>query len=255
MDTAEIRTPSQEPVQQLATSDNEAHREGQQAPNAVDDTLAEQRRIATQAPLPFWLAEKFHWHTSESGFVRLRPNENFLAAVQADAPKFEQYGYKLVHPEGGSGAVEHDLVESLKVELDAVLTSMRALHEREEADFLRWLSDRVTRNCVYAAITQFEIDEWTARSQARGQDASEHQNFGEKQSRRDTFAITGAVFGEVLREINPQANLSDATFEKTARSVIYQQADMRGREQLNPQQVDQQEQASIAAAVVANRPF
>lgn len=215
----------------------------------------DQSRAVARTTLPPWLAEKYHWHTTASGFTRLRPNDEFLNGVIADAPKFEAYGYKLVHPEGGAGAVESDLVASLKGELKSLLDSLTALQDREAADFIRWLTDRACRNQIYAAITQFELDNWAARAAAQGRNPAEHENFGEKESRRDTFSITGAVYAEVLRELKPDVDLGDEAYARSARQVIYNQANMQTRETLNPQQEKQQESAEIAAAVLASRPI
>ena len=249
MDTADINTPTEEPVVDQQRRGTHAEREM----HHDEETQERLRKLSSE--LPWWLAEKFHWHASVNGFVRLRPNSEYLAAVEADAPKFEMYGFKLNHPDNGPGTTEAGLVDALTTEMACILDSVVTLDDREAKALRKFITDRCTSNCVYAATNQFEIDQWTARAARQDKDASKEENFGEKESRRDSFAAIGAVWGEVARKLFDDIDLSDQVFVRSARSAIYMQADMRGREQLNPQQEKEQDTAKAAAAVAASRPI
>ncbi len=203
--------------------------------------------------MPWWISEKFFWTEGGSGRMRLSPLPEFLRAVEEDAEKLVEYGAALLRPEGGS--TEGGAVDALRKELSGVIQSLSALDEREVRAFTRFLVDRATRNAVYAATTQFEIDTWVAKSATRGQDASEHQNFGQKESRRDGFAVMAAAFAELVQELLPQEKLTTDVYAKVARQVIFQQANHNTRELLSPKDEQERGNQAVQAAVLASRPI
>ena len=185
--------------------------------------------------------------------MRLSPLPEFLRAVEDDAPKLARYGASLLRPEGGS--TESGIVDALGGELTAVLQSLTALDDRESRSFMRFLTDRASRNAVYAATTQYEIDSWVAKAAARDQDASDHGNFGQKESRRDSFAVAAAAYAELVAKLVPDQPLTEETYRKAARQVIYQQANRSTRELISPDQERERGNQAIQAAVIASRPF
>jgi hypothetical protein len=203
--------------------------------------------------LPWWIEEKFHWTEGPAGRLRLTPLPEFLRAVEQDAPKLVDYGRGLLRPQAGS--TEASIADALQQELASVLQSLSALDDREARALHRFLVDRATRNAVYAATTQYEIDRWVAKSAARGQDASEHDNFAPKESRRDGFATVAAVYAELVSGLMPDRKLMQEQYSKTARQVLFQQADIASREQLSPHQEAARDAHAVKAAVLASRPI
>ncbi len=255
----------QEPVDQTLNQRVSGDQSGQDAIATADVTarrpeatqkleLAELKRQALQAALPRWLAEKMHWNTTQSGFNRLSPNEDFLNAVFVDAPKFKDFGDEKLD----KGVLK--LVDAFTGEASAIITSATALDGgeggQERAQTIRHFKDRAARNLVYAAINQFEMDQWVANSAKRGQDAMQHDNFGEKQSRRDTFALKGAFYARVLIGLGlSDAVLVDGDIVKSAKGIIYQQCEIEQRKALSPSQEAEQQGANVDAAVATARPF
>jgi hypothetical protein len=203
--------------------------------------------------LPWWLAEKFHWTEGATGRTRLSPLPEFLRAIEEDAPKVVIYGAGLLRPAGGS--TEGGVVDALRSELVGVIQSLSALDDRESQALTRFLVDRATRNAVYAAITQFEIDNWVVKAASRGQDASSHDNFAQKETRRNNFSLLAAAFAELVDELAPGQKLSSAVYAKAARQIVYQQADMNTRETLSPKQEEERDHQAVRAAVLASRPI
>lgn len=246
-----------EPVNQL--KDRGTHADNESNASPTSESTGEFRTLATQSALPPWLSEKFHWMQSGSGKSYLQPNQEFMAAVIADAPKFLKYGYRcLINNEGKAiESIERTAVDDMSATYALLRESMKAFDEsdREDNALKRYMTERVTSNIIYAAITQFEVDNWAARAASSGKDASDHQNFGEKQSRRDEFAHNGAIFHAVLANVYPDVKIDATTFEKQAKQLIYQQARMRTQEAAGPQSQNVEEQQARAAAVMASRPF
>lgn len=210
-------------------------------------------KIRNVSALPWWVQEKFFWGESSGGRMRLSPLPEFLKAVEDDAPKLVEYGATLLRPEGGS--TEGGIVDALRNELPGALQSFAALDDREVRAFTRFLIDRATRNAVYAATCQFEIDTWVAKSAARGQAASENEHFGQKESRRDSFAVMAAVFAELVQDLLPTEKLTAEIYAKAARKIIYQQANHNTRDLLSPKDLQERENHAIQAAIVAARPI
>ena len=211
--------------------------------------------VNVPSALPWWIGEKMAWTTNAAGRSRLSPLPEYLRAVEQDAPKLVEYGAKLLRPENGGGSTEADILDSLRDELPGVIESMAALDDRERQAFIRFLVDRATRNAVYAATTQFEIDSWTRRAASKGEDPGEHQNFGQKESRRDAFATLAAAFAELVRELMPSEALNEVTYGKTARQVIYQNASYNERDLLQPSEEKARAGHAVQAAVLASRPI
>ncbi len=203
--------------------------------------------------MPWWIQEKYFWNSTSSGRMRLSPLPEFLRAVEEDAVKLVEYGATLLRPEGGS--TEGGLVDALKKELARVIESLAALDDRERQAFSRFLIDRAARNAVYAATTQFEIDNWVAKAAAKGEDAGEHQNFGQKETRRDGFAVMAAAFAELVQELLPEEKFSTEVYAKAARQVVYQQANHNSRELLSPKDEQERNNHAVQAAVLASRPI
>lgn len=245
-----------EPVTQLERG---VHGDNETTASPTNESTGEFRTLAMPTALPPWLAEKFHWQQSASGRAYLQPNTEFLAAVETDAPKFQEYGYRCLIGQDGKPvkSEERKAVDDMSSTFALIRESLMGFDEseREENALRRYLLERVTSNLVYAAITQFEIDNWAARAASAGKDASDHQNFGEKQARRDEFAHNGAVFHAVLMNVFPDVKIDASTYAKQARQLIYQQARMRTQELASPEPASAQEQQARAAAVMAARPF
>lgn len=245
-----------EPVTQL---DRGVHGANEENPTSATEETGTHRALALPTALPPWLSEKFHWMKGAGGKSYLQPNPEFMAAVIADAPKFLQYGYRcLIDKEGNAiESVERTAVNDMSATFALVRESLRGFDEseREDGALKRYLLERVTSNIVYAAITQFEIDNWAARAASAGKDASDHQNFGEKTSRRDEFAHNGAIFHAIAKNVFPDVKVDATTFEKQAKQLIYQQARMRTQDLSAPQSANAEEQQARAAAVMASRPF
>lgn len=225
-----------------------------EAPTPIEESpTVDTESKASTSTMPWWVAEKFYWSEGSSGRMKLSPLPEFLNAVQSDASKLVEFGATLLRPEGGS--TEGGIVDALRVELPAVHQSLLALDDRESRAFTRFLIDRATRNAVYAATTQFEIETWVAKSAARGQDASEHDNFGQKEARRDGFAVMAAAFAELVQELLPEEKLTTEVYAKVARQVIFQQANHNTRELLSPKDEQERGNHAIQAAVLASRPI
>jgi hypothetical protein len=237
----------------LPVTDRQALTSTEIGPGPEDPQRQESIRQSSRAPLPWFLAEKYFWTDGPAGRQRLSPLPEFLRSISEDAPKLADYGYSLLRPTNGS--TEASVVDTLRQELTGVLESFSALDDRESRAFARFLSDRALRNAVYAAITQFELDRWVAKSAARGQDASEHTNFPQKESRRDSFATVAAAFVELCAHLFPDEKLTAARYGRMARQVVYQQADVATREHVSPQQEADRDVHAVQAAVLASRPF
>lgn len=250
MDTSEVEvhTPAKEPGMEdrAPFGDNESHSE------TVDANDAEVQVAAQRNALPFWISEKFHWKTSGNGRSYLSPNPEFLAAVTGDALNAALFGITRVERPKSQEAAN---VKQLVKEFTPVLQTLVAVDDREANDFKRWIIERATRNACYAAITQFELTSWAERAAKQGKDASEHDSFGTKQSRMESFASAAGTFRAVALELLPESDLTQATYAKMAKRLIYQQADMNTRDMNNPASVDANEQAGIDGAVAAVKLF
>ena len=250
MDTneVEVHTPANEPGMddRAPFGDNESH------PETLDANEIEKANAAQRNALPFWISEKFHWKTSGTGRSYLSPNPEFLASVTEDAYKAGQFGITRVERKDSQEAAN---VKQLVKEFKPVLNTLEAVDTREANDFKRWLIERATRNACYAAITQFELTSWAKRAAESGKDASEHDSFGVKQSRMESFASAAGTFRAVALELLTDSDLSDGVYVKMAKRLIYQQADMNTRDMLNPASVDANKQAGIDGAVAAVKLF
>lgn len=240
-----------EPVQQLRDrgihGDNESHAE-----------TAEQRGIvlpegAPQAQLPRWIAEKYHWVSNSDGSRRLNPNPDFLMAVKTDTSKFVKYGETLCEVDSTEYVAARDISSSLAMTCESL--SGFDTSEREQKALRRFVTERACAGFVYAAVTQFEIDNWAASAAAQHRNASDHQNFGEKQSRRDEFALSGYVWLLAGKLAWSDFNIDELTLERQGRGIIYQQARMRTQEFTAPKEVSSEEQQSRAAAIAVSRPI
>jgi hypothetical protein len=222
---------------------------------SVDDNRKEQ--LAQSAPaLPLYLAEKYFWRKSAGGKFYLSPLPQFIAYVEAAATRAADYGIGVVYPGGEHGKTdEAELVEQLIASSKEMLFTLRALGENEGKAFERFLVERCTRNSVYAATTQFELENWASRAHARGEDASSHQNYGEKESRLQTFAIQAGVAFAVVREVLPDQPLNETTFKKAAKRIVYEAANFEGDKLSTPAQQDEQQTAAAEAARVTARRF
>ncbi len=251
MDTSEIEvhTPAKEPGMEdrAPFGDNESH------PETTDANDVEVQIAASRNALPFWISEKFHWITFDSGFSKLSPNPEFLSAIVTDAHKASLYGISILDKNPKS--LEAANVKQLVKEFTPVLNTLEAVDAREATDFSRWLIERATRNACYAAITQFELTSWAERSAKQGKSAAEHDSFGTKQARMESFVSAAGVFRAIVVELLPKADLSDAVYVKMAKRLIYQQADMNTRDLNNPADVDANDQAEIDGAVAAVKLF
>lgn len=240
-----------EPVTQLKRG---VHGDNEMAQaDEADANITEQRQLATIGTLPIWLAEKLHWMRGAGGKSYLSPNPEYLQAVIKDAPKFVAYGEKLASPDSVEWIAAQDLANQFVAAQMAVKSFDTS--EREVKALRRFITERAASNFVYAAVTQFEIDNWAARSAARGQDASENTNFGQKQARRDEFAVNGFVWNVVGKQVFSDWKLDAPALERQAKSIIFQQARMATQDQQNPDVMDEGEQQSRAAAVAISRPI
>ena len=227
-------------------------------PEPVDANHAEMRRMALQGSLVRHLAEKFFWKLSKAGNPYLSPLSEFLNAIYADTPKFIDFGDGLITSDkpDKKPSTEAALALTLTGEVGQLLTTVTALDQQEREQFIRYWKDRAARNGVYAAINQFELDKWVANSAKRNVDARQHENFGEKESRRDGFAIKAAVYRRMIVGLGQADAVLDQPFiVKCANGIIYQQAEMRGKEVLNPTQDAAQDTAAVQSTVLAARPF
>ena len=251
MDTSEIEvhTPAKEPGMEdrAPFGDNEAH------PDVVDANQLEVNAAATRNAMPFWISEKFHWITFDSGYSKLSPNPEFLSAILTDAHKASLYGVSILDKNPKS--TEAANVKQLVKEFTPVLQTLEAINSREATDQKRQIIERATRNACYAAITQFELTSWAERSAKQGKSAAEHDGFGTKQARMESFVSAAGIFRAVVTELLPEADLSDAVYVKMAKRLIYQQADMNTRDLNNPADVDANEKAEIDGAVAAVKLF
>ncbi len=223
------------------------------APIEPEASVVDSEAKLPTTSMPWWISEKFYWTEGGSGRMRLSPLPEFLRAVEEDTEKLVAYGAALLRPKGGS--TEGGAVDALRKELSGVIQSFSALDDREVRALTRFLVDRATRNAVYAATTQFEIDNWVAKSAARGQDASEHANFSTKESRRDSFSVAAAAYAELISDLVPSEKLTKESYAKAARQVIYQQAGMNSRELLSPKDEKERDHQALQAAVLASRPI
>lgn len=251
LDPRDIHVPSQEPMVAAAASPRAAA----ELPDAVDDNRAE--AIASSTPaLPLYLAEKYFWKRSAGGKFYLSPLPQFLAYVEQAAQRAADYGLGLVYPGGEHGKTdESDLVDQVVEHSKELLHTYRAINENDGKAFERFLIERCTRNSVYAATTQFELENWAARAHARGQDASSHQNYGEKESRLQTFALQAGVAFAVAREVLPEAPLNVDTFSKAARRLVFESANFEGDKLLTPAQLSAQQKAEADATIKLARRF
>jgi hypothetical protein len=222
----------------------------EEIPDAVDDNRAEQ--LAQSAPaLPLYLAEKFFWKQSGGGRFYLSPIPTYLAYVEASAANAANYGLGKIYPNGEDDVTEEaGTVERMGDEARDLLESFRALGDNEAKSFERFLIDRATRNAVYAATTQYELENWTRRAASQDQDASAHQNFGEKQSRLESFALMAGISYALVRAVMPSADLSDRAYAKAARRIVYDSANFETNRQLNPTQLGGQQTAATEAALL-----
>lgn len=245
----------QEPVDQISGARNAGQNVSDDAasnPEAIDDILLEQRRLALQGALKWFVANKFHWNITKAGNLRLSPNEDYMAAILADAPQFVDYGDNLI----GDDSTEATLIASMVPEASAFLTSCSAIDDLERKAYAQYLVDRVVLNAHYAADVQFELEDWVASYAKRGQDARKHENYGTKESRRNHFALKSAIFRRIV-VLMGEADLlvKEEQFGKVSKQRIYQRADILTRENLNPAKESAQDTSAVAAAKLAVRPF
>jgi hypothetical protein len=251
LDPREIHIPSQEPMVAAMASP----RSTSDVPDAVDENRTEQ--LAASSPnLPQYLAEKYFWKRSAGGKFYLSPIPAFIAYVQVKALAAAEFGYGLVYPGG-----ERDKTDEASLVADAVehsrelLHTLTAMNEKDGEAFKRFLVDRATRNAVYAATTQFELENWAARSHARGQDANSHPSYTEKESRLEGFARQAGVGYAIARDVlGTEAPDADG-FSRAAKRVIYESASFEGDKLLTPVQLTEQQKASAQATVALARRF
>lgn len=251
MNGHDVNIPAQEPMVAMMN----LPRMAAELDDQVDDNRAEQ--LAASAPaLPFYLAEKYFWKQSGNNRFYLSPIPAYLKYVEETAARAAQFGLGLIYPDGEHGKTEESgRVDIMIEEASNLLESFRATSENEAQAFERFLIERCTRNAIYAATTQYELEQWSARAAAQGQDPSEHQNYGEKESRLESFALAAGIAFAVVKGVLPTADLSGETFAKAARKTIYDQANFEGRKLLNPAQLDEQKTAAVEAAKVTARRF
>jgi hypothetical protein len=263
--TPGVSPDGREPVQQLRDRGIHGDNETTGSYEALqDEYMNERARASSQGALPIWLSEKYHWVEGADKRSRLQPNPEFLKAVAADAPKFIKYGNDKLSPESTEFGAANDISAALTM----VIESLRGFDEsdREQGALKRYVTERATSNLVYAAITQFEIDNWAARAAAQGRNASDHQNFGQKQARRDEFAINGVMWLAIGRQLfadfplvvsgNPaQLKATHDQLERQAKSLIFQQARIQTQQLTSPNSANVEEQQNKAAAVAVSRPI
>jgi hypothetical protein len=245
MDVSDITVPAQEIMvanQQRAPFDDAAAHE-----ESVDENRAEQVKASAPA-LQVYEADKFYWRQSASGNYYLSPLPAFLEYVVSRAPKVVEFGLK----ELGDDSTDRKLLaDSL---LDTLSTIRGTMHENDATDYIRWCVGRATRNAVYAAITQFECEAWAQREAAAGRDARERDNFADKEARIERSAVMAATMFGALMLIDDQAVRQllpkPADFAKTAKSIIYQNADIETRRKKTPGQLDAETSAKVDAATV-----
>lgn len=251
LDPRDIHVPSQEPMVAAMASPRAAA----ETDDAMDDNRREE--ITAQGPaLPLYLAEKYYWKRSKGGKLYLSPLPGFLSYVETAAARAADYGIGLVYPGGEHGKTdESDLVATIVEHSKEMLHALRAVNENEGKAFERYLVERCMRNSVYAATTQFELENWAARAHARGQDANSHPNYAEKESRLSTFALQAGVAFAIAREVVTDEPLNATTFAKAARRVVFEAANFEGDKLLTPQQLSDQQKAEADATVKLARRF
>jgi hypothetical protein len=191
-----------------------------------------------------------------SGSFYLSPFPAYLNYVIHKAPKAADAGIGVVYPKG-----EHDKTQEAEIvghaveEAQALASSMRALSELEGSAFEKFLIDRCLRNAVYAATTQFELVNWSEREARNGRDPSQLSNYGEKVSRKMVFMTTAGALFSIIRDAFPNADLSAAAFERTAKRVIYDTARIEASKLKSPKQISQDQQAGVDAARIVAEDF
>lgn len=245
----------QEPVDQTAGvrhAGQNADADQAANPESIDDQLKEQRRLALQGALIWYVKSKFHWAITKAGNLRLSPNENYMAAILADAPEFVDYGGTLISDE----STEASLIDEMVPECNAFLTSCSAIDDLERKAYIQYLIDRCVLNAHYAADVQFELEDWVASYAKQNRDARTHENYGVKEARRDKFALKSAIFRKVILLIGQaDAEVPAKAFAKVSKQRIYQRADILTREHLNPSEEAEQDTKQVEAAKLAVRPF
>jgi len=226
------------------------HGTAEQAPEDTETTVraAQQQSVPS---LPWWLSEKFFWAQGPSGAYYLKPFESYMQYVLDKAPAAALAGRNLCAP----GTQEASLITQGLDEVEALRQTFAALSDNEAGAFVRFLADRCLRNAVYAATTQHELVSWTERAVARNEDATEHQNYGEKESRRDSFMRTAGALYILIQDAFPAVDLSQRAFEKKVKQVIYDTARMEGNKLKTPAQLDEDQKAVAAAAKIGAEAF
>jgi len=223
----------------------------------------------TEIPsLPMYLAEKYSLKQASSGRWYLSPLATFLEYVAGTkasngqpvthgaAARAAEYGFGLVYPNGEDGkTTEAQRVNEMVEEANAFLLSLQAFSDNEAKAFERFLIDRATRNAVYAAITQFELENWASRARARGQNASEHENYGEKESRLQSFALAAGVSLAIVRYVLPTQSMEADVFDKAASRIVYENANYESSRLFTPSTSDQMAQAALDSAKLTARRF
>lgn len=248
----DVTIPGQEPMVAI----KELPKDSGQTDDPVDANRAEQQQASLPA-LAIYLAEKYFWKQAKGGRHYLSPLAHYLKYVEEAAYKAAEFGVGIVFPDGARDKTDEAMhAGELAEHIKEMHFSLQALDPKEAESFERYWIDRATRNAVYAATTQFELENWAARSAAKGDDPSNHQNFGEKESRLENFARKAGVGLAILLEAYPASNnYGPDAFAKAARRVIYDAADMETSRLLTPQQLTEQQQAGADAAKATVKRF
>lgn len=264
LDPRDVNVPSKEP---MASALSQPRAVETPDSDVIDDNRRDQINASAPALAPYH-AEKYTWKFSAGGKPYLSPLETYLtyvagrkakpgvAGTHGAASRVADFALGMIYPGGERGKTEEAaLVERLKVSAKEFLLDARASSELEGKAFERHLIDRVTRNASYAASTQFELENWAERAAAAGRDASEHQSFGEKESRMLRFALEAGKWYAVVREILPDAKLDADAFDRAATGIVYETAESEGRKLLSPLQLNERQKAGADAAKISVRRF
>jgi hypothetical protein len=233
------------------------HGDAETAPEVTQESVrAELAAQAAPPALPWWISEKFHWAQGSGNGFYLKPFPEYLAYVESKAAKAAEAGFGICYPGGDAEKTqEAEIIKLATGEVTALRTSLTAINDLEGKAFERFLVERCLRSGVYAATTQFELVNWSAREAARGKDVSEQTNYGEKVSRKRSFMITAGALYALIRETLPKADLSEAAFRKMARRVIYDTARLEADKLRNPAESVADKKAGLDAAKLTVEDF
>jgi hypothetical protein len=232
LDANDVTVPDQEISVPVTRS---VHGMDEQAPEVQPNDARTDSAPATPRQLDWWLAEKFFWAQGRNGGWYLSPFKAFLDYVVEKSARASEFGQQVIYPRKAEQPTEEaELVKQAVQEITALRQTLVALMGETDANALdRFLVERATRNGVYSATTQFELKNWAEKAGAAGKDASDNSNYGEKESRRDTFARNAGAFRAIIREL-PGVQIDDESFAKMARRHIYDQARMEGNKLRTP---------------------